>query len=86
MIWYLVIAFLGHFFWQIHLLQFAGAFIEPADDLLIFPVTAYDAIHDAVHADVHQLVQCRIFFHPIPPSVVLYLTSKRRISKRKNKL
>ena len=25
-------------------------------ELLVFPVTAYDSIYDAVHADIHQLV------------------------------
>ncbi len=60
---------------QPYLLQLAGVFIGPPENLLVFPVTVHDVIHDAVHADVHQLVQCRILFHPIPPSVVSYLNS-----------
>ncbi len=44
--------------------------------LWIFPVTVRDVIHDAVHAGVHRLVQCRILFHAIPPSVASYLTSE----------
>ena len=26
-----------------------------------------DVIHDAVHADTHELVQCRFLCHAIPP-------------------
>ncbi len=37
------------------------------DDLLIFPVAVCDVIHDAVHADTHELVQCRFLCHAIPP-------------------
>ena len=52
-----------------------GKNFENQDERLIFPVTVCDAIHDTVHADVHQLVQCRFHSHPIPPSrgVVAYL-------------
>ena len=54
------------------LVRLYGRFPE---NRLIFPVTAYNAVHDAVHAGVHELVQCRIFFQSNPSfrGVVAYL-------------
>ena len=43
---------------------------------LILPITVCDSVHNAIHADTHELVQCRFRFHPIPPSVVSHITSK----------
>ncbi len=47
-------------------------FVRLPDNRLIFTVI----VCDAVHADAHELVQCRILFHPNPPSVVSYLNSE----------
>ncbi len=70
---------------QSYLLQFAGVFIGPPDNRLVFPVTVHNVIHDAVPADVHQLVQCRILFHPIPLLWCRILPLNRGIGKRKIK-
>ncbi len=73
------------FFRQFHLFQPAGRiYVRSADDRLIFPVTAYDAVHDAVHTDIHQLVQCRILFYAIPLWCRI-LSLNRRIGKREKK-
>ena len=57
-------------------IKLVGVFVQFPDNRLIFPVAICDAIHDTVHADAHQLVQCRFHSHPIPPSLVSYLTSE----------
>ncbi len=46
-----------------------------AENRLVFPGTVHNAVYDAVHADIHQLVQCRIFFQSNPSfcGVVAYL-------------
>ena len=61
--------------WQPYPFQPAGIFLRLPDDLLIFPVTVCDVVHDTVHADEHELVQCRIFFQSNPSfrGVVAYL-------------
>ena len=45
--------------------QFAGVYVRLPENRLVFPVTAYNA----VHAGVHELVQCRIFFQSNPSSL-----------------
>ena len=69
------------------LFQPAGVFVSFPYDFLVLPVTAYDAIHDAVHAGVHELVQCRILFQSNPSfrGVVAYLCFggiARRLSEK----
>lgn len=49
-------------------------FLRLPNNLLIFPVTVCDVIHDAVHADEYELVQCRIFLQSNPSSWCRSLT------------
>lgn len=64
------------FFRQVQFFQPAGIFVRLTDDFLILPATVCDAVHDAIHANAHELAQCRFFSHQITPFVVLYLASE----------
>ncbi len=68
--------------------QFAGVYVRLPENRLVFPVTAYNAVHDAVHAGVHELVQCRIFFQSNPSfrGVVAYLCFGGLASGKINKI
>ena len=59
-------------FWQVQEVQPAKIFVRFSDGLLVFPI----AVCDVIHADAHELVQCRFLFHSISPSVVSDITSE----------
>jgi len=76
------------FFRQFHPFQFAGVYIRLSENRLVFPVAAHNAVHDTVHAGIHELVQCRIFFQSLPSwcrSLPLFWRDSKRKKKKAEK-
>lgn len=57
-----------------------GDFCPASYSIDSFPVTVCDAILGTIHADAHQLVQCRFHSHSISPLWCPILPLNRRIS------
>ena len=66
-------------FWQVQAVHPARIFVRFSDVLMVFPI----AVCDVIHADAHNLVQCRFLFYPILLPWCSILPLNREIGKLK---